>query len=87
MLLRLNWSLDLGKGYTELIHSVLHTLNHFHKREDAPKTKVKGRYSKGNGYHVQHIGNGSATSSSTSIGFGMGHRTPTSNIPTCSPPD
>ena len=69
---------------------ILHALNHSHEREDsyiAPKTKVKGRHSKGNGYHVQHIGNGSATSSSTSNGFGMGHRTPTSDIPTCPPPD
>ena len=69
---------------------ILHALNHSHEREDsyiAPKTKVKGRHSKGNGYHVQQIGNGSATSSSTSNGFGMGHRTPTSDIPTCPPPD
>ena len=52
---------------------ILHALNHSHEREDS--------------YIAPKTKVKGLTSSSTSNGFGMGHRTPTSDIPTCPPPD
>lgn len=70
---------------------ILHALNHSHTEQEryiAPKTKVKEQKTRTNGYHLSN-GVGGAMANGV---VGMGHRnsdnlSPTSDLPTCPPPD